>query len=78
MDTALSMSTTAPAAEVGGHAAHGVAGLAHRVGMRLVAWGRADEQRHGREHLAYLHERRLEAERPRNERFTSGALTRLG
>jgi hypothetical protein len=78
MDTALSMSTTASAAEVGGHAAHGLAGLARRIGLRLVAWSAADEQRHSREYLAELHERRLDAERLRNERFTSVALTRLG
>jgi hypothetical protein len=77
MDTALSMSTTAPAAEVGGQAAHGLAGLAQRIGLRLVAWSRADEQRHSREYLADLHERRVEAERLRNERFSNVAVGRF-
>ncbi|MFD4422292.1 hypothetical protein ACFWN7_12430 [Agromyces sp. NPDC058484] len=77
MDTAFSMSTTAPAPEVGGHAARGLAGLAQRVGMRLVAWSRADEQRHSREVLAELHERRVAAERLRDERFSSVAVGRL-
>jgi hypothetical protein len=77
MDTAFPMSTTARAAGSGGHVAHGLAGMAQRIGERLIAWSRADEQRHTREYLAELHERRLEAERLRNERFGSVAVGRF-
>jgi hypothetical protein len=77
MDTALSMSTTATAHETGAHAAHGLAGLAHRIGVRLVEWSRSAEQRHSREDLAELHERRLEAQRLRDERFGNTTIARL-
>lgn len=77
MDTALSMSSTAPAREFGPHAAHGLAGLAHRVGVRLVEWSRSTEQRHSREYLAQLYERRQEAQRLRDERYRDRALTHL-
>ncbi|WP_157007394.1 hypothetical protein [Agromyces laixinhei] len=75
MDTAFPMSTTAPAR--GGNTVRGLAGLARRIGTRLVEWSRADEERHSREYLAELHERRVEAERLRNERFSSVAVGRL-
>jgi len=77
MDTALSMSTTATARETGAHAAHGLAGLAHRIGVRLVEWSRSAEQKYTREHLAELHERQQEAQRLRNERYRDRALTHL-
>jgi len=78
MDTALSMSTTtATARETGAHAAHGLAGLAHRIGVRLVEWSRSTEQRYTREHLAELYERQLEARRLRDERFGSTSIARL-
>ena len=77
MDTALSMSTTATARETGAHAAHGLAGLAHRIGMRLVAWSTSAEQKYTREHLAELHERRLEAQRLRDGRFGNTTIARL-
>ena len=77
MDTALSMSTTATAHETGAHAAHGLAGLAHRIGVRLVEWSRSAEQRHSREDLAELHERRQEAQRLRDERFGNTTIARL-
>jgi hypothetical protein len=77
MDTALSMSTTATAHETGAHAAHGLAGLAHRIGVRLVEWSRSTEQKYTREHLAELHEGRLEAQRLRDERFRGVALGRM-
>ena len=77
MDTALSMSTTATAHETGAHAAHGLAGLAHRIGVRLVEWSRSAEQRYTREHLAELHERRQEAQRLRDERFGNTTIARL-
>ena len=77
MDTALSMSTTATARETGAHAAHGLAGLARRTGMRLLAWSGSTEQRYTREHLAELHERQLEARRLRDESFGSTSIARL-
>ena len=77
MDTALSMSTTATARETGADAAHGLAGLAHRIGVRLVAWSRSTEQRYTREHLAELHQRRMEARRLRDERFGNTSIARL-
>ena len=81
MGTALSMSSTASAHEAGRNVAHGLAGLARRTGIRLVAWSRASEQRHTREytreHLAELHERRLMAARLRDERYHDRALTHL-
>jgi len=77
MGTALSMSSTASAHEAGRTAARGVAGLARRTGVRLVAWSRSAEQRHSREELAELHERRMEARRLRDERYRDRALTHL-
>jgi hypothetical protein len=77
MDTALSMSTTATARETGAHAAHGLAGLAHRIGVRLVEWSRSAEQKYTREYLAELHERRLEAQQLRDERFGNTSIARL-
>ena len=77
MDTALSMSSTATAHEAGGHTAHGLARVAERAGMRLVAWSRSAEQKYSREQLAELHERRLEAQRLRADRYRDRALTHL-
>ena len=77
MDTAFSMSSTVSTREAGGHAAHGLARLAQRTGMRLVAWSRNAEQKHSREYLAELHERHLEAQRLRDERYRERALTHL-
>ena len=77
MGTALSMSSTASAHEAGRTAARGVAGLARRTGVRLVAWSRSAEQQYTREHLAELHERRLVAQRLRDERFGSTSIARL-
>ena len=51
--------------------------LARRAGVALVTWSHAAEQRHTREELAELHERRLVAERLREERFRDVALSRL-
>ena len=48
-----------------------------RAGLALVAWSRGAEQSYSREELAYLHERRREAERLREERFRDVALARL-
>lgn len=67
MNTALSISPTAPATEVGGNAARGLSGMAQRIGMRLVAWSSAHAQPYTREELAELHQRRVEAERLRDE-----------
>ena len=81
MNAALTFSPTAPAADAGAHAAHGLSGLAQRIGTRLVAWSRAAEQRHvaaqreHREDLAELHRRRLEGARLRDEMRTSVYLT---
>ncbi len=77
MDTALSMSSTATAREADGHAGHGLIGLAQRTGLRLVEWSRSAEQRHSREYLAELHERRRDAQRLRDERYRDRALTHL-
>jgi len=51
--------------------------MARRAGVALVAWSRGAEQRHTREQLAELHERRRVAERLREERFRDVALSRL-
>ncbi len=51
--------------------------ISRRAGLALVAWSRGAEQRHSREYLAELHERRREAERLREERFRDVALARL-
>lgn len=51
--------------------------MARRAGVALVAWSRGVEHRHSREQLAELHERRLEAQRLREERFRDVALSRL-
>lgn len=51
--------------------------VARRAGVALVAWSRGVEQRHSREQLAELHERRLEAARLREERFRDVTLSRL-
>lgn len=48
-----------------------------RAGLALVAWSRRAEQRNSREHLAELHERRVEAERLRTELQRQVMLTRL-
>ena len=77
MDTAFSMSSTVPARAADRHAAHGLALVAQRLGVRLVAWSRNAERRHTREHLADRHERRLVAEQLRDERFQAVALARL-
>ena len=77
MDTALSMTSTATAHGAGGSAAHGLAGLARRTGIRLVAWSRSAEQKYTREYLAEQHERRLDAQRLRDERYRERALTHL-
>ena len=77
MGTALSMTSTTSAQEAGRDAAHGLAGLAQRIGLRLVEWSHGDEQRHSREHLAELHERRRAAQQLRDERYRDRALTHL-
>lgn len=67
MNTALSLSSTASATEVGGQAAHGFARLAEWLRLHLFASSRAVRRSLTREELAELHERRLEAERLRDE-----------
>lgn len=44
---------------------------------RALAWSRGGKLRYSRDDLAELHERRLEAERLRQERFSELAVTRL-
>ncbi|RZS68658.1 hypothetical protein EV187_1092 [Agromyces ramosus] len=51
--------------------------ISRRAGLALVAWSRGAEQRHSREELAELHERRQEAERLREERFRNVAMARM-
>ena len=51
--------------------------ISHRVGVAFGAWSRGAEQRHSREYLAELYERRQEAARLREERFREVTLGRL-
>jgi hypothetical protein len=51
--------------------------ISRRAGLALLACSRGAERRHSREELAELHERRLVAERLREERFRAVALGRL-
>ncbi|WP_448808402.1 hypothetical protein [Agromyces bauzanensis] len=51
--------------------------LTRRVGLALLEWSRTVELRRSREHLAELHERRLEAERLRTELQREVMLARL-
>jgi hypothetical protein len=51
--------------------------ISRRVGVALVAWSRGADRGYSREDLAELHERRLVAERLREERFRAVALGRL-
>ncbi|MCD2443501.1 hypothetical protein LQ757_14565 [Agromyces sp. SYSU K20354] len=48
-----------------------------RAGLALVAWSRGAERRHSREHLAERYERRLTAQRLREERFRAVTIARL-
>ena len=75
MDTALSLSSTTSATEVGGQAAHGFAPLAEWLRVHLFASRRAVRRSLTREELAELHERRLEAERLRDETRRAAHLT---
>ncbi|MDQ2699298.1 MAG: hypothetical protein M3Y46_10935 [Actinomycetota bacterium] len=51
--------------------------MARRAGVALVTWSRSAGQRHTREQLAELYERRRVAERLREERFRNVAMSRL-
>ena len=51
--------------------------ISRRAGLALVAWSRGAEQRHTREELAELHERRLVAEQLRAERFSAVTVGRM-
>ena len=51
--------------------------ISRSAGLALVALSRSAEQRHSREELAELHERRLVAEQLREERFRAVALGRM-
>ncbi|MDF2573618.1 MAG: hypothetical protein K0S05_530 [Agromyces sp.] len=51
--------------------------ISRRVGLALLEWSRTAELRRSREHLAELHERRVEAERLRTELQRQVILTRL-
>ncbi|MRG59626.1 hypothetical protein GE115_07040 [Agromyces sp. CFH 90414] len=51
--------------------------MLRRLGLAIVAWGRAAERRRAAPEPAELHELRREAERLREERFREVALTRM-
>jgi hypothetical protein len=51
--------------------------ISRRAGLALVAWSQRAEHRRSREYLAEQHERRVVAERLREERFREVALGRM-
>ena len=51
--------------------------ISQRVGLAFGGWSRGAEERHSREYLAELHERRQEAERLRGELVRNVTLSRL-
>lgn len=51
--------------------------LTRRAGTALLAWSTRVEHRHSREYLMELHERRIEAERLRDERFGYATFARI-
>ena len=73
MNTALTISSSAPATEVG--AVHGVARIAQAIRARVLAMFSTARQPLTREELAALHERRVEGARLRDEMRRSVYLT---
>ena len=73
MNTALTISSSAPATEVG--AVHGLTRMAQAIRARVLAVFATSRQPLGREELADLHQRRLEGERLRDEMRRSVYLT---
>lgn len=73
MNSALTISSSAPATEVG--AVHGLARMAHALRARVLAVFAMSRQPLSREELAALHERRVEGARLRDEMRRSVYLT---
>lgn len=67
MNTAVPIASPVRTPEVGSHAARGLAGLARRIRASVAAWSPAARRPLTRDELAERHERRLEAERLRDE-----------
>ncbi|HEU0181907.1 MAG TPA: hypothetical protein VFR16_06940 [Agromyces mariniharenae] len=65
MNTALTISSSAPATEVG--AVHGLTRFARAIRARVLAMTATSRQPLSRDALAELHERRREGERLRDE-----------
>jgi hypothetical protein len=73
MNTALTISSSAPATEVG--AVHGLTRMAQATRARVLALFATPRQPLSRDELAALHERRLEGARLRDEMRRSVYLT---